>query len=215
MVTISKIGFKMSYEKVAEKKTGMLIPSHTNNAFLDELSFEEDVTASGLRFFELAENYYYGRSGKEQSFEDAFIYYEKAIQNNYIEAYRKVGNMYSDGEFVTQSKTEAFGYYKEGAKQGDAQCYGEMAELFRGQGQINTAQKTWEQYFELSNKVEKLLAFYYVLFVYQNKLPFNFKSSLEKVKKELYDLVTELRNDTNDRDKWEELTEIRELTLEI
>ncbi|NYT47239.1 MAG: sel1 repeat family protein [Candidatus Methanofishera endochildressiae] len=90
-------------------------------------------------------------------------YYLKAIKLGSLSAYVNVGTMYAEGEGVKVNNNKAFQYFKEGAKKGGISCYSRMAKLFNEQDNIDNSKKCWKRYFEQSEEIEVLEAFYYII----------------------------------------------------
>jgi len=168
-----------------------LFSENTEDDLLSNLTYKEKTTEPWKDMFEIAETYYYGLGDEIQDFEEAMNYYLQAIKLGSIEAYCKIGYMYSLGEGVKENKSKAFQYFKEGAKKGDTECYAEMAMLFAEQENIENALKSWKRYFELTTgDINSFYGEVYIHFVIENKLELKYIDKLIVVKNEILEVLS-------------------------
>jgi TPR repeat protein len=74
--------------------------------------------------------------------------YKQAARLGAIAGYREIGNMYRDGEGVSQDTDTALEFYKEAVRCGDYESYREMADLFMNNGHAANAHKCWRKAIE-------------------------------------------------------------------
>lgn len=158
-----------------------IFSSDSEDDFLDDLDYEEEIKEPWEEVFDIAETYYYGHGDEIVDYEEAMIYYLKAIKLGSVLAYAKIGMMYNLGEGVRENNNKAFQYFKEGAKKGDTDCYAEMAKLFADQKNIGNALKSWKKYFELSNEINYLHTFWYIDFIRNNNLELQYINKIKTV----------------------------------
>ena len=96
-----------------------IFSSDSEDDFLDDLDYEEEIKEPWEEVFDIAETYYYGYGDEIVDYEEAMIYYLKAIKLGSIKAYKSIGVMYDLGEGVRENHKKAFQYFKEGAKKDD------------------------------------------------------------------------------------------------
>jgi len=162
----------------------------TGDDFLNELDFEDTIQhiEPWEEMFEIAETFYYGFDDEIQDYEEAMKYYLKAIKLGSLNAYTNVGTMYVEGEGVKVNNNKAFQYFKEGAKKGAISCYSRMAKLFNEQENIENSRKCWKRYFEQSEEIEVLEAFYYMIsFGKRNDLTIEYIEKLISIKSGIID----------------------------
>jgi len=137
---------------------------------------------------ELADTYYYGDEDEIQDFDEAMHHYTQAIKLGSVESYRSVGIMHKYGEGVKEDMNKAFKYFKEGAKNGDVNCYAEMAELFNDQENIENASKCWKKYFELiTGDLDYNSGLNYISFIVEENLKLKYIDKLIIMKNEMLD----------------------------
>ena len=161
-----------------------IFSSNSEDDFLDDLDYKEEeivVKEPWEELFYMAETYYYGHDDEIVDYEEAMIYYLKAIKLGSIEAYNRIGIMYERGEGVRENHKKAFQYFKEGAKKDDIKCYAEMAKLFSNQDNIDNALKSWKKYFELSNVIDYIYTFSYIKFIQRNNLDIKYIDKIQTV----------------------------------
>ena len=171
-----------------------IFSSDSEDDFLDSLDYEEEeieVKEPWEDFFDIAEMHYYGLGDEIVDYEEAMIYYLKAIKLGSVLSYIKIGEMYNSGEGVRENKSKAFQYFKEGAKKGDIECYAKMAILFSEQENIDNALKSWKKYFELSNKVDFYQTMMYLKFIQRNNLDLKYIDKVQMVIDEIIDWIFE------------------------
>ena len=169
-----------------------IFSSDINDDFLDDLDFKE--IEPGQEMFDIAEDYYYGLDDEIVDYDEAMIYYLKAIKLGYIQAYIKIGIMYNSGEGVRENQKKAFEYFKEGAKRGSIDCYAEIAKMFDGQDNTENALKSWKKYFgtELIDETSqefKYNAYNYIEFVKRNNLELKHKDKFYGIKDQLINIA--------------------------
>jgi len=164
-----------------------IFSSDNEDDFLENLDYSEKTQEPWEEMFDLAETYYYGLGDEIVDYEEALIYYLKAIKLGGIQGYKKIGIMYSDGEGVNVNKKKAFQYFKEGAKKGDIECYSEIAKLFSDQNNIDNSLKSWKKYFELSKEVNYIYVMHYLNFIKTNNLKLNYVDKIKPVLDPLID----------------------------
>lgn len=144
---------------------------------------------------ELADTYYYGYDDEIQDFDEAMHYYIQAIKLGSVDSYLNVGIMYKYGEGVNENMNKAFKYFKEGAKNGDANCYAKMAELFEDQENIENASKSWKKFFELiTGDIDYPNGLSYLFFITKNNLKLKYIDKLFVVKNEMLDYLEQVIN---------------------
>jgi len=77
-------------------------------------------TQQAVESYQLGEDYYYGRNGKTQNYEEAVRCYRKAAELGYARAQNDLGVMYANGRGVTKNDEEAVKWYRKAAEQGNA-----------------------------------------------------------------------------------------------
>ena len=116
---------------------------------LDEFVLHDDEPDyPWLALWKMAENY---RSGNGDCFEDkeeAMKLYKQAIKLGCLPAYNKIGEMYADGEGVTENSKKALEWYKEGVKKENYSCYLGMAKVFWMNDQNDNFHKCFKLYFK-------------------------------------------------------------------
>lgn len=76
-----------------------------------------------------AEDYYYGRNGNTQDYEEAVKWYRKAAEQGHAYAQYSLGWCYEHGEGVEESMDDAFNWYNEAAIQGYEDATMRLVEL--------------------------------------------------------------------------------------
>jgi hypothetical protein len=99
-------------------------------------------------FYELANDFYYGRDDTIEDHKEALKLYVKATNLGCIHAYLQIGNIYSVGKGVRKNYSKALDYFKEGVQKGDHRCWAEMALLFSTLNKYENMRKCWNKYFE-------------------------------------------------------------------
>lgn len=168
-----------------------IFSSDSEDGFLDDLDYEEEIKEPWEEVFDIADTYYYGLGDEIVDYEKAMIYYLKAIKLGSILAYAKIGLMYESGEGVRKNNSKAFQYFKEGAKKGDFECYAEMAILFSDQENIENSLKCWKKYFELSDNINYLHAAWYIRFIKNNNLDLKYIDKIQTVIDEIINWTVE------------------------
>jgi len=168
-----------------------IFSSDSEDDFLDSLDYEEEIEKKEPweEVFDIAEMHYYGHNDEIVDYEEAMIYYLKAIKLGSVLSYTKIGKMYNLGEGVRENKSKAFQYFKEGAKKGDIKCYAEMAKLFSDQENIDNALKSWKKYFELSNEVDFYQTSWYLRFIKNNNLDLKYIDKVQTVIDKIIDFI--------------------------
>lgn len=77
----------------------------------------------------LGDCYFNGSSGFIQKFDDAFEHYKLAADKSHREAFKKIGDLYKEGEHLKQDKKKAVHYYWQGVKSGDTSFWTEIADI--------------------------------------------------------------------------------------
>lgn len=112
---------------------------------------EEAVTCPWGDILEEAEKYYYGLDGYIVDYVEAMKLFKAAARLGSPEAYEFIGDMYSGGDGVKESRAKALEYYKEGAKKGNYFCYGAMTEIFLCERSIENALKVYGRFVALGD----------------------------------------------------------------
>lgn len=172
--------------------------SEVLDSFLDSLDGLERTEKNGdpgKIMLMMGLNHYLGINGELQDYEEALIYFDKALKLGESDAYLKIGIMYKFGLGVKENESKAFKYFKEGAKNGSIDCYGEIARIMEAQEHIENAKKSWKRYFELSKSIDYTYAGNYLMFIIDNKLDFNYKDKVVEFKDEILGSYKELRDE--------------------
>lgn len=80
--------------------------------------------------YRTAEDYYYGRNGKTQDYEEAVNWYNKAAEQGHAAALYSLGYCYENGEGVDLDEGEAFEWYLKAAERGHLKSQAEVGRLF-------------------------------------------------------------------------------------
>lgn len=73
-------------------------------------------------------------------------------------------------------------------QKGGISCYSRMAKLFNEQDNIDNSKKCWKRYFEQSEEIEVLEAFYYIIqFIKPNGLTLEYMEKLLSIKEGIID----------------------------
>ncbi len=113
---------------------------------------EEEARQAALKlqaeaWCQTGENYYYGKNGVQQSFEEAVKWLKKAAEQGHAGAQVMLGWCYQRGQGVEQSYTEAFKCFKKAAEQGNAKAQNCLARCYeKGQGVEQSYTKAVEWY---------------------------------------------------------------------
>ena len=104
-------------------------------------------------------------SSKKGKYMEAFLFYKNAAEHGYAKAQLELGNLYYQGQGVTQSSNEAVKWYRKAAEQGDAdaQCNlddmyrtgGALEEEYESEGSDQQAQLKFDKEKALGDFVEK------------------------------------------------------------
>jgi tetratricopeptide (TPR) repeat protein len=136
---------------------------------LDEFVLDDDEDDEPdypwLALWENAEKYHDGSDDCFQDYYEAIKLYKQAIKLGCPLAYKKIGDMYLNGEGVTENHKKALEWYKEGIKNGNYECYAGMANIFYCNEQIEDFHKAYKLLFrDRKNKrnaiVEDFLCIY-------------------------------------------------------
>ncbi len=179
--------------------------------FLDDLNFEEiNIKEPWQEMFDIAEDYYYGLNDELVDYDEAMIYYTKAIKLGCISAYRRIGIMYLQGEGVRTDLKKAFKYFKEGAKKDDILCYAEMADLFMDQENIDNTLKSWNKFFtsplieDVDDSEFRYKVYKYIYFIKQNNLVLEHKEKISSKKDDVKD-ISEMITNAGIGDEYEDI----------
>ena len=178
--------------------------SEVLDSFLDSLDGLERTEKNGdpgKIMLLMGLNHFLGLDGELQDYEEALIYFEKALKLGESDAYLKIGSMYKYGQGVKENESQAFKYFKEGAKNGSIDCYGEIARIMEKQENIENTKKSWKRYFELSKSINYTYAGDYLMFIIDNKLDFNYKDKVVEFKDEILGNLKEMRDE--EEEEWE------------
>jgi len=176
-----------------------IISENNSDSFFDNLelgSYVEPRIEPWAEMLELAEGYYYGQDGEIQDYEEAMIYFMKAIKLGSLEAYVYVGDMYYFGEGVVQNYKKALQFFKEGMKKGHMKCYGKMAGVFAYEGHMDNASKCWAKFFEQdSSSLDFSQAHNYMAyFIYENGFKLEYVDKLNSIVDEILSCENTLIN---------------------
>jgi len=133
--------------------------------------------------FDKARRYYWGFDDDIQDYEEAMVYFIKAIKLGSLEAYERVGSMYRRGEGVSKNTRKALQFFKEGAKKGYMECYGRMAEVFTSSGNMENARKCWAKFFEQDGSMidPSISHSYMIYFVFANDFKLEYVDKLKGI----------------------------------
>lgn len=96
----------------------------------DESIFRDEECDDAETYYRTAEDYYYGRNGKAQDYEEAVNWYNKAAELGHAEALYSLGYCYEKGEGVDFDEGEAFEWYLKAAELGHLRSQTEVGRLF-------------------------------------------------------------------------------------
>lgn len=123
--------------------------------FLNELEIEqEEQMPAFVDVLYNAEDLYYGVGDTIQDYSDALALYKYAAELGGIEAYERIGRMYKDGEGCRIDPQLALKYFKEGANNGNENCYFFMGILFAESNNYDNMNKCFRKYFLSSTFLE-------------------------------------------------------------
>ena len=92
---------------------------------------------------------YSGTGSALKDYNEACGLYLAAAKLGSLEAYEKLGDMYRDGEGVSQDINRSVSYYRQGGKRGNYYCYLSLAKVYEENDQVENAYKCWRRFFEL------------------------------------------------------------------
>lgn len=100
-----------------------------------------------------AVNYYLGRNGALQDYEEALRYFKIAIELGCDEVYSHVGDMYRYGYGCKADINTAKYYYRKGSERGDIRCWVILAEIYiRYEDHLQNWNICWDNAFNLMVK---------------------------------------------------------------
>ena len=102
--------------------------SHTEAQKLTESKQE---TTEAKKQFDRGRNYYYGSGGVKKDRTEAAKYFLKSAEQEYVEAQRYLGMMYSQGDGVKQDYHEALKWYQKAAEHGDAHSQNSVGMIYQ------------------------------------------------------------------------------------
>jgi hypothetical protein len=118
---------------------------------LDEFVLDDDEDEEPdypwLALWEMAKKYHNGSDDCFQDYDEAMKLYKQAIKLGCSLAYKKIGDMYLNGEGVTENRKKALDWFKEGVKQGNYECYEGMAMVFYLNDQFEDFHKAYKLLF--------------------------------------------------------------------
>lgn len=132
-----------------------------------------DINKLAIDILDEAENYYYGREGKLEDYEEALKLFKKAAKFGALEAYWYLGNIYKYGNGVKDDLKTAMEFYKQGAKLGWVDCFAEMGIIYSNSFNRDfihkeNAIKCWSTYFgdiKNSKMIEMFIGEYISIFL--------------------------------------------------
>lgn len=113
--------------------------------FLNELK-NEPIPAY-IEVLNNAEELYYGDNDSLQDYSEALKLYKHAVKLGGVEAYSRIGQMYTDGQGCRIDYEIALNYLKEGVSKGAENCYFEMGYLFYKTENHANMHKCFRKYF--------------------------------------------------------------------
>jgi len=117
-----------------------------------ESNFDDENVEPWLDMLMIAEEYHYGTGDYIQDYNDAIIYYLKAIQLGYVDGYQDIAQIY---DYDLEDTKKAFDYYKKGASNGCPKCYAGMGSYYMYQEKdLSKAQKSYELYMKYTPEEE-------------------------------------------------------------
>jgi TPR repeat protein len=119
--------------------------TNIDDDFLNDLNIEEKPVFEDVLIE--AENAYYGLEDSLQDYTEALQLYKHAIKLGGVEAYTRVGEMYTLGEGCKIDYQIALNYLKEGASKGNSNCYFYMGLLFSETENKMNMDKCFKKYF--------------------------------------------------------------------
>lgn len=90
---------------------------------------QDIMPTSPLEIYQIGEDYFFGRNGKQQDFTKASEWYRMAAEQGYNIAQHNLGSMYENGRGVPQSNKEAAKWFLKAANQGDEDAWEILGEL--------------------------------------------------------------------------------------
>ncbi len=79
--------------------------------------------------YDIGDNYYYGRGGVNQDYQEAMVWYRKAANQGYAGAQYRLGWLYENGSGVKTNFNQAKAWYQKAADQGNAGAKGALERL--------------------------------------------------------------------------------------
>lgn len=113
--------------------------------FLNELEIEQ--TPVYMDVLNNAEDFYYGLDETLQDYSEALKLYKHVVRLGGVEAYSRIGQMYTDGEGCRIDYPVALNYLKEGVSKGNENCYFYMGILFSNTENFANMNKCFRKYF--------------------------------------------------------------------
>ena len=101
-----------------------------------------------LDLLEEAEAYNYGLGEHLEDPVEAFALYRQAAQLGSAEAYRRIGELQSEGRGTVRSADQALISYKKAISLGDVIAHAKMADLFIEEGHVENELKCWERFLD-------------------------------------------------------------------
>lgn len=149
---------------------------NSNDSFLDNLSINDSnsETPEAQRLMMMGDLLYQGFDDTESNFYAAISCYQDAYKAGSVDACKKLGCMYKDGEGCDPDNEKSLEYFKAGAKLGDDECYAEMGNFFAGIEMNDNSLNCWMKYFEgngfkkgLENRVSYSAKFFMNTIIYK------------------------------------------------
>lgn len=111
------------------------------------VSLPDTPQVSPTEAYKTGDDYYFGRNGKTQSYEEAVKWYRKAAEQGYASAQCDLGYCYEKGQGVTKDYAEAVKWYRKAAEQGHAYAQYNLGNRYaNGQGVTKDETETVKWY---------------------------------------------------------------------
>lgn len=145
---ISRMPGQCTDDNSWEDANDALISNHDNDE-LDDLKLNiQPETSPWTGIWETAENYYLGLGDCIQDYAEAMKLYREAAKLGCLMAYLRIGEMFSSGDGIAESKEKAIDYFREGARKGNYHCYLAMAMIFIDNGHEDNYKKCMMLFFK-------------------------------------------------------------------